>query len=258
MTNQKEDVIQQFGKNAYGYTVSDLHAKGKDLSLLVELAEKKGSEQLLDVATGAGHTVNAFAPYVAEAVAFDLTKEMLTEARSLIQKNQHDNVSFVHGDAEEMPFQDDSFDIVTCRIAAHHFPDLHKFIKEVQRVLKVGGEFLLIDNTAPELDSFDTFYNTIEKERDHSHVRAWKKSEWLAMIEQHGLELSVCHRYEKTFHFDDWCDRMKMTETEKQDLSSFINNADEEIKAKFNIKAEEDRVVSFNGEAIVLKAIKSS
>ncbi|WP_157842949.1 hypothetical protein [Bacillus sp. FJAT-44742] len=56
---------QQLGKNAQGYTVSELHAKGKDLPLLVSLSDKKGSEQLLDVATGTGHTVNAFAPYVA-------------------------------------------------------------------------------------------------------------------------------------------------------------------------------------------------
>ncbi|PTL39130.1 class I SAM-dependent methyltransferase [Alkalicoccus saliphilus] len=257
VTDQKEDVRQQFGKNASGYTVSELHAKGKDLEVLVNLIEQKDNSTLLDIATGAGHTVNVLAPYVTEAVAFDLTEEMLDQARTLIQKNKHENVSFVRGDAENMPFEEETFDIVTCRIAAHHFQDLHKFLKEVRRVLKPGGAFILIDNTAPEADSFDTFYNTIEKERDYSHVRAWKKSEWIHLIEQYGLELAAAHGFKKTFHFEDWCSRMQMTEDEKQHLSSYIKNTGQDIKTKFHIIIEEDNVSSFQGEAVILKAVKA-
>ena len=49
------------------------------------------------------------------------------------------NMETAHADAEALPFEDARFDLVTCRIAAHHFPDVPTFVAEVWRVLKGGG-----------------------------------------------------------------------------------------------------------------------
>ena len=146
----KKDVQQQFGKSAASYVSSPIHKDGKDLLKMVEMATVTGEEHLLDIATGGGHTANAFAPLVKKVTAIDLTAEMLEAAENFIKGNGHQNVEFVQGDAEKLPFSDESFDIVTCRIAPHHFPNVDIFIKEVHRVLKPQGQFLLDDNVVPE------------------------------------------------------------------------------------------------------------
>ncbi|WP_391121029.1 class I SAM-dependent methyltransferase [Psychrobacillus sp. L3] len=172
----KKDVQKQFGRSAELYVKSERHSKGEDLKRLVDMSRATGSEELLDVATGGGHTANAFAPLVRKVTAMDLTAEMLSAAKQFIKGNGYFNVVFVEGDAEKMPFSNDSFDLVSCRIAPHHFPNIEDFIREVYRVLKHGGQFLLDDNVAPEQDDFDQFYNNVEKMRDYSHYRAWKKN----------------------------------------------------------------------------------
>ncbi|WP_040208772.1 class I SAM-dependent methyltransferase [Neobacillus jeddahensis] len=253
----KRDVQKQFGKSADSYVNSAIHKEGNDLQKLLDLVSLNGKEQLLDVATGGGHTANAFAPYVKRVTALDLTSEMLAAAEKFILSNGHQNVEFRKGDAENLPFTDEVFDLVTCRIAPHHFPDVNKFIEEVYRVLTPSGQFLLDDNVVPELDEFDLFYNTIEKWRDYSHFRAWKKSEWLRMLEVVGFEIHEWHRFAKTFHFDSWCNRMKLSVEEKGKLADYFLNASQMIKDKFNIVFSGDQVISFQGEAIILRAKKN-
>jgi ubiquinone/menaquinone biosynthesis C-methylase UbiE len=252
----KKDVQQQFGKSAESYVTSSIHKEGKDLQRLLEIATINGEELLLDVATGGGHTANAFAPVVKEVTAVDLTEEMLFAAEKFISGNGHQNVNFVKGDAENLPFPSEAFDIVTCRIAPHHFPNVVTFIKEVHRVLKADGQFLLDDNVVPEDDEWDQFYNTIEKLRDYSHFRAWKKSEWLQILELNGFEISEWHRFDKTFHFEPWCERMNLAEGDKNNLTQYILQSSQKVKDKFRIIIKENQVISFQGEAIVLKAVK--
>jgi ubiquinone/menaquinone biosynthesis C-methylase UbiE len=252
----KKDVQQQFGKSADSYVNSPIHKEGKDLSTMLRLAELDGDEDLLDIATGGGHTANAFAPFVKTVTAVDLTPEMLEAAETFIKGNGHQNVSFLKGDVEDLPFPNESFDVVTCRIAPHHFPNVGKFVDEVHRVMRPNGQFLLDDNVVPEQDEFDQFYNTIEKRRDYSHFRAWKKTEWLRMIEISGFEIMEWHRFEKTFQFEPWCARMKLSSEEKEKLAQYILNASQKIKNKFKIVIVDHQVISFEGEAIILKAVK--
>ncbi|MDR4886832.1 methyltransferase domain-containing protein [Fredinandcohnia sp. QZ13] len=252
----KSDVKKQFGRSAASYVTSEGHRKGGDLQTLVSMADAKGTELALDIATGGGHTANALAPLVGKVTAFDLTPEMLAAAEKFINGNGHLNVEFVEGDAENLPFSDETFDIVSCRIAPHHFPNITSFVSEVSRVLKTGGQFLLDDNVAPENDEFDKFYNTVEKKRDYSHFRAWKKSEWLQMLENEGFEIQELYRFEKTFEFESWCNRMHLSDLEKAELTDYMQNASSKIKQKFRIQIENHKIISFQGEAVVLKGTK--
>jgi ubiquinone/menaquinone biosynthesis C-methylase UbiE len=254
----KKDVQQQFGKSAEMYVNSPIHKEGNDLQTMFRLAELDGDKELLDIATGGGHTANAFASFVNKVTALDLTEEMIEAAERFIKGNGHKNISFVKGDAEDLPFRDELFDIVTCRIAPHHFPNVKKFVEEVYRVLRVNGQFLLDDNVVPEDDEFDQFYNTIEKLRDFSHFRAWKKTEWIRMLELSAFNIMEWHRFEKTFQFEPWCNRMNLSLPDKEKLTRFILSSSSKIKNKFKIKIEDQQIISFQGEAIILKAIKKN
>lgn len=252
----KDEVQKQFGKNALKYVTSPMHAEGHDLALLLEASGADSSTQLLDVATGGGHVAKLFAPVAGQVTAFDLTEEMLATAKAFIHKNGFGNVTFVHGDAEHMPFADGQFDRVACRIAAHHFPDVASFVNEAFRVLRPGGALLLIDNVAPERAEYDQFYNEIEKVRDPSHFRAWKKSEWISLAEHAGFTVELLTSFPKTFGFQAWCDRMEVPEPERQQLEQRFLQAAPELKRQFNIVEQEGRLVSFQGQAILLRARK--
>ncbi|MFC0472058.1 class I SAM-dependent methyltransferase [Halalkalibacter kiskunsagensis] len=254
----KANVKAQFGKNASNYMTSKTHANGNDLRKLMEVANLKGNEYVLDIATGGGHVANALAPLVREVVALDLTNEILEVAKSFIESNGNSNVAFVQGDAEQLSFDDETFDIVTCRIAAHHFPDISAFVREAFRVVKAEGALLLIDNVAPERDDFDQFYNKIEKDRDHSHHRAWKKTEWYHKLEVTGFEIEESYRFQKLFQFDTWCKMMNLSDEKKTLLSNDMVQSTKEHQAKFRIQVKDGKVDSFMGESILIKATKPS
>ncbi|MEC0241452.1 methyltransferase domain-containing protein [Paenibacillus dokdonensis] len=255
--SMKNQVKQQFSRNAEKYVTSARHAKGEDLAWLVSCARANANMNVLDIATGGGHVANALAPLVRHVTAYDLTREMLEAAERFIGGNGYTNVSYVTGDAEQLPFEDESFDLVTCRIAAHHFTDIPVFAAEALRVATPGGKLLLIDNVAPEQDRLDQFYNDIEKCRDASHVRAWKKSEWIRLLESTGfrIEMAVC--FPKPFQFQDWCERAGLPQMERDALENKLLQSAEDERRFFSIHAnEEGRLISFSGESVYIQAIR--
>lgn len=253
----KKQVRQQFARNAEKYVTSARHANGEDLAMLVSCSKADAHMDVLDIATGGGHVANALAPRVRHVTAYDLTREMLEAAERFIHGNGHANVSYVTGDAEQLPFEDASFDLVTCRIAAHHFTDIPAFAAEALRVVKPGGKLLLIDNVAPEQNRYDAFYNDIEKRRDASHVRAWKKSEWIHVLEKTGFRLETLACFPKPFRFQDWCERAGLPEADRDALERNLLEAEEDVRGFFSVQADETgRLSSFTGEAVYIQAVR--
>ncbi|WP_434751895.1 class I SAM-dependent methyltransferase [Paenibacillus amylolyticus] len=253
----KSQVQKQFSHNAEHYVTSEIHAQGEDLALLVASSQAAEHMSVLDIATGGGHVANALAPLVGSVTALDLTEGMLEVAARFIRGNGHENVDFVTGDAEHIPFPDNSFDLVTCRIAAHHFPAVSSFASEAYRVTKPGGCLLFIDNVAPEKDELDRFYNGIEKQRDPSHVRAWGKTEWIGLLEQTGYRVETLVSFAKKFNFDDWCRRASLCGEARLELEAKLLHAKEEARHYFKVaETEQGGLLSFEGESVYIQALK--
>ncbi|TSB45434.1 class I SAM-dependent methyltransferase [Alkalicoccobacillus porphyridii] len=252
--SQSKKVQTFFGQNAEAYVKSNLHAKGKDLIYLVREQTEVG--RLLDIATGGGHVAHAFAGLSDDITAFDLTPEILIAARNYIEGNGHKHVQYVEGDVMNMPFTDSTYDTAICRIAAHHFPDIQQFVNETHRVLKQNGVFWLLDNVALEDDKLDEFYNVLEKQRDTSHVRAYKKSEWLQIIEKSGFDIEQCKVFRKTFQIDDWSRRAGINEETKHRLKQMLIKSSDHVKDFLHIEEENGSIQSFQGQSIALKACK--
>ena len=203
-------VQEQFGATARGYLTSKPHAQGKSLDRLVELTRPKPDWQALDVATGAGHTAYTFAPHVARVWATDITEEMLSLVREQVDKRKLANLRVAYAKAEALPFEDETFDLVTCRIAPHHFDSIPRFLGEARRVLKRGGVFALVDNVVPE-GSVGDYVNAFERFRDPSHIRAWTMQEWRDALAQHGFTVAHEEQMGKTMEFSSWANRHDAT-----------------------------------------------
>ena len=238
----KELVQQQFGANAAAYLTSTVHAKGASLARLVELVAPRKDWIALDVATGAGHTAAVFAPHVAKVIASDLTPEMLEQARKLAAEKSLANMETAIADAEALPFRDASFDLVTCRIAPHHFPRIAKFLTEVHRVLKPSGTFALVDNVSPDAETTPGFtadeltaagaaYNAFEKLRDPSHGRALATAEWLGLMAEAGLDLVHREHAAKGMDFESWVKTMNVPAETVPRLAAMLDDASPALKA---------------------------
>lgn len=163
MDNPSHLIQQQFGANADKYATSAVHARGESLARLVELTHPQPDWLVLDVSTGAGHTALAFAPRVVRVIAVDLTPEMLETARRLANERGITNIEFKPADAHALPFDDNTFDLVTNRIALHHYTDARQAIAEMARVLKPNGILGFTDNTVPPNKQLGGYINHFEK-----------------------------------------------------------------------------------------------
>ena len=233
----KSLVQQRFGANAAEYVTSSVHATGASLARVVELVAPRADWHALDIATGAGHMALAFAAHVARVVASDITPQMLAETAKLAASKGLANVETVEADAEALPFGDASFDLVSCRIAPHHFPNLPRFVGQVRRVLKPGGTFALVDNIAPspdttpgfsadQLAAADVAYNLFEKIRDPSHGRALTAAGWRGLVANSGLEQRHQEIMLKAMAFKAWCRNMDVPADLATELSAMLTAAD--------------------------------
>jgi len=259
----KSLVEQQFGAHAAAYATSTVHAKGASLGRLVELVRPQASWQALDIATGAGHTAAAFAPHVARVIASDLTAEMLEEAGKLATAKGYANMETARADAEALPFEDARFDLVTCRIAAHHFPDVPTFVAEVWRVLKAGGIFALVDNISPDAESTPGFagpalrdaavtYNAFEKIRDPSHGRCLGMAEWSEQLGDIGFEVTHKERLPKDMEFEPWATRMGCDAATITRLRSMLTDGTPALQAFLRPREEAGKLWFTLDEAIVI------
>lgn len=240
----KQKVKEVFGKNADKYVVSDSHAKGDDLSKLVEWLEPEKTWTVLDIATGGGHVAKAIAPHAGTVFSTDLTEEMLENTAKHLRRS-FDNIHYVVADAEALPFLTETFDAAICRIAPHHFPHPERFIAEMARVLKKGGRFILIDNVAPADRELALFMNTTEKLRDDSHSRCLSKEEWIMLLEENGMAELKDEDRRKTFDYPSWVERTTDSDEQVERVSQHLLGADEKTANYFSIKALDGKVRTF-------------
>ena len=259
----KSLVQQQFGAHAAAYATSTVHAKGASLGRLVELVRPQPSWQALDVATGAGHTAAAFAPHVARMIASDLTAEMLQEAAKLAKAKGFANMETAPADAEALPFEDARFDLITCRIAPHHFPDIPTFVAEVWRTLKPGGTFALVDNISPDAESTPGFssaelrdaaltYNAFEKIRDPSHGRCFGMAEWTEVLGDTGFEIVHKERLPKDMEFQSWAERLGSDAATIERLRSMLTDGSPALQAFLKPRVDADKLWFTLDEALLI------
>jgi SAM-dependent methyltransferase len=164
------------------YRESEAHREGEDLDLIVEWAEGKNA---LDVATGGGHVARRLSEAGFDVTTLDPAPGMGATAVA---------------PAEDIPFADGSFDVVACRVAAHHFADVAEAVREMARVSR--GLVLVADNLF-----LDETVEEAEKLRDPSHVRCYSEDEWCDLLVGAGLTIEDVRSFEKRIELEPWLAR---------------------------------------------------
>ena len=235
-------VRDQFSQHAEYYAQSSVHAKGDTLEVILNFADPKGTEKTLDIATGTGFTAFVLAPKVAHVVATDLTPEMVAKASELAQEQTIENIAFSVAAAESLPFATASLDLVTCRLAPHHFQNVPKFLSEVHRVLRIDGLFCLVDSASPESEQLIAWQNRVEKLRDDSHVFGYPPSQWDTMIANAGFEIEkTAHVRNAQMSFLWWVRPQKNPpEVVREIRDAFAELSPDDAKKHYTVEASKD------------------
>ena len=174
-------------ERAEAYRTSEAHREGEDLDLLVEWA--RGARTALDVATGGGHVARRLREAGLEVVSLDPAAGMQPD---------------VVAPAEKLPFDEGSFDVVACRVAAHHFEDVRAAVREMARVSR--DLVLISDNVFAGEEA-----EQADRVRDPSHVRNSTEDEWRSFFAEAGLEVELVHTYVHPVLLEPWLERAGCT-----------------------------------------------
>jgi ubiquinone/menaquinone biosynthesis C-methylase UbiE len=240
-------------KAAEAYATGE-HKSGRELQMVVEFASPAGTERVLDIGTGAGHTALALAPRVSSVVLTDPVPTMLATARRLFTEAGVHNAEFVEAVAERLPFADESFDIVTTRLAAHHFGDVALAFREVARVLRRGGLFIFIDTLAPEDSESAAYQDEVETLRDPTHRHIYRQREWIAFCDEAGLRVEKTEVVRKAHPFEPWLERGGEDAVTQQRVRTRFLDAPASAIRDLEIVLTDGKVQSFTDRKLVLAA----
>jgi len=244
--SHREALARQFGENARAYAVSRTHAEGGTLNLLLERLQPVADETLLDIACGAGGMTLAAAPFVERVIALDLASEMLAALALGARRAGIANVTRVVADAQELPLRDRSVELVTARMAPHHFADPAGAVREMARVLGRGGRLGIADGTVPDDPELDEFINRIDVLHDPTTVRNYSAREWRGFFEGAGLRVDSVE--EEAFDLaegrllGEWVARSAGSTIVFEEIRRLLLNAPVAIQSALRVRAEGDDV----------------
>lgn len=187
--DHKSVVREEFTKQAAAYAANSSVNSSERVDRLIRAISPSAGARVLEVATGPGYVALGFATVCREVVGVDLTEAPLTIAERTRQERGLNNIRFLEGDAENLPFEDCEFDVVLCRFAFHHFADSSRVLEEMVRVCRPQGTVAVEDLIVSEHPSRGEHQNRFEQLRDPSHKRAYPLGKLIELFAAMGLEV---------------------------------------------------------------------
>ena len=135
--NHNDTVRRSFKKQAEKFAAYHM-SKAEYTDYLIRKIAATGEEHALEVAAGTCICGRALAPYVKDITCLDMTEEMLAQGIRLAGESHIKNIYFQSGNAEKLPYEPETFDLVITRLSFHHFDNPEKPFEEMKRVLKKG------------------------------------------------------------------------------------------------------------------------
>lgn len=234
----------QFDRQSDRYGQSHILSDVTDVEAALAKLPAMQNHRALDVATGTGHTGLCLARHGWQVTLADISPAMLENAAAAardtglhVETRQHT--------AEEFPYADASFDLVTCRVAAHHFSSPEKFVRETARVLRPAGAFILIDGSVEDNQPVaEEWLHRVEKLRDPSHQRFSTPATWTRLCRQAGMNVTSAELHPMKQPDLNWyLDVAGTPPAARDEIFTLVRNAPASARQLFRLADEAGKIV---------------
>lgn len=188
-------ILDQFSKQAIPFSEARPISDEDALDRLIGFAGVRPDSDLLDVACGPGQLALRAARTARHVTALDVTPAMLERGLELAADMPTANIDWRLGSSYQLPFDDESFDVVTCRYAFHHMERPFDALQEMFRVTRHCGAVVVCDGVASDNPEKARAFNDFERKRDPSTVRFMTEGELIALFISAGCPASAALRY---------------------------------------------------------------
>jgi len=243
--NSDNPVIAHFTDRAQRYNRSSKWVVDSDLGAkVVSLVAPAATDRLLDVACGTGQVSRAFSGNVAHITGLDITPAMFAQADEMLNE-------MVVSSAEDMPFSDNSFDLVVERQGIQFMNDAAA-TKEMVRVAKPGGRICLVQLCAVGEDD-RAEYHEILRLRNPARKNFYVREDLVALLEQAGCSHVDLHTYISVEDVDAWSDNGAIPESNREGIREVYRNASDAFREHHAVATEDgDRFVDHMLFAVVI------
>ena len=237
-----ERIRAQFGKQADVYARMRQTTDERSLNALVQVSGADAGSRVLDVACGPGFLTMAFAARCRHDVGIDATGPFLAMARAAAEQRSLRNVEFRAGNAEQLPFGDGSFDVVSCRAAFHHFPRPAQVLAEMTRVATQQGRLLVADMLTSEDPAKAEYHNRMERLCDPSHVRALTVAQFAQLFAAGGLAMRFNAEVPIDMEVEEWLAHGGPDESTAAQIRALIEASIDTDRCGLNVRRENDAI----------------
>lgn len=230
MTNQL--VKEQFNKQAEKFANWSVGKNVDYLNAYFDFCDIKSTDRILDVACGPGEFMIYIADRVSQAHGIDISDKEIEIANKLIKEFGLKNVSFDCHDVENLPYTDNSFSVVICKSAFHHFTNSDKIFKEMIRCCEIGGLVSIQDIRAYENEYVNEFFETFDKLVDISHNKTLSENDFNSLYLNNGIKKTGEYKLEVDLNVQEYIDHAIQDEDNILEMKELLNKGQVDPRLK--------------------------
>lgn len=244
MSKIHEIVKKQFDKQAENFSNWPVTKNIEYQRAYFDFCGISPEDTLLDLACGTGEYATFAAPQVKFVHGIDISEGMIEIADKQAKEKGINNASFLCQAVERTPFEDESFSIIICRSAFHHFHDYEIIFDEMIRCCQKGGRISIQDIVSYSDAKVDDYFEEFEREVDISHHKSLDKEFIKGLYNQKNLKITNTFEVEVELNVQDYLGHAKQSEESKAKIGILLEKGlkDPDISRYFEIK---DQILFF-------------
>lgn len=249
-----EKNIISFDKQAENYNDFRYINQKDSITQLVNSGYPYRNKTILDLGSGTGFLSREIAKMSKDVYALDISQAMINKMKILNKKYKINNLYPLKGDAHNLPFMENTFDLIFTRLTLHHFKDIDLVLKEIKRVLKKNGELIIVDIVSSENSTNFDLENAFNKIRDVSHNKFFRINEIKKKLKEFKFSNLKVEAWKEKREFDEWISLAKFKDSDKILFNLMKGFATHNIDIGINITFTDDKI-NFIQKMVLIKAI---
>jgi len=238
---QNEIIKEQFNKQADNFANWWIGKNVEYLQAYYDFCDIQSNDMVLDVACGPGEFTIFIARRVLKAQGIDISDKEIDIANRLISRFGLDNIAFDCDDVEKLPYANNSYSVVVCKSAFHHFADPELIFKEMIRCCKNKGKISIQDIVAYEDSYINDYFEKFDKLVDISHNKTLSQIEFNKLYTDNNIDKTGEFRLNVDLNVKEYLKHAHQTDDNKLQIKELL-------KFGKNNKKVIDYLYSTNGE----------